>query len=99
MIKVTRHGDQRIRKRQGIKRSGVARMSHLAYDRGSTAFPPAIMRWLYKRIEDQQSETLEKKVYGEYIYIFDEERLITTFRVPRRYLRMLRRCRHRSNGE
>lgn len=83
MAKLTKHGSNRIRKRVGLPKKAVARTAALALERGRPieAFSGGMRRWLSARLTDEKSAALAV-VYGEFVYLFAEDHLITTIPLP-----------------
>ena len=90
--KVTRHADKRMRKRVGVNRSAVERMARKAMIEGYTRhdFSGSLRRYLdYLYHYNQSANNI--RVWGEKVWIFSDNILITVLDLPQRY-------KNRANG-
>lgn len=93
MAVLTNHGKKRIKERAGLPKKAVQASVDRAYEEGldRTEFSGSLRRYidfLYYQEEDKHKHRNTKiKIYGNMIYIFDRMVLITTFPLPRKFLR------------
>lgn len=88
MIKVSRHAEMRIRERQGLNKKSIERMAQKAFDKGirHEQTKGNLNKWLTsKYFVNQQANNL--RIYGDYLYVFDGNILVTVFRVPNNLLK------------
>lgn len=93
MTVLTNHGKKRIKQRAGLPKKAVQASVDRAFIDGldRTEFSGSLrkyMDFLYHQ-EDDNHKYRNKciKIYGNMIYIFDRMVLITTFPLPRKFLR------------
>lgn len=87
-IRVSRHAEQRMRERCGLNKKSVERMAQKAFDRGimHSQTRGKLYNWVTsKYFVNQKANNL--RIYGDYLYIFDENVLVTVFRVPNNLLK------------
>ena len=82
--RVTKHGNRRSRERMGIPKKAVDRNAQIALEKGirhrdATGKLKRYMDYLYMR---GGCEANNMRVYGDHIYIFRDETLITVLNVP-----------------
>lgn len=88
MIKVSRHAEIRIRERQGLNKKSIERMAQKAFDKGirHEQTKGNLNKWLTsKYFVNKQANNL--RIYGDYLYVFDGNTLVTVFRVPNNLLK------------
>ena len=82
MIKVSTHAYERARERLGLNADALKRLCALAYCYG-THFEDtkgALFRFLERRKAEHPDNDI--RVYGENLFIFKGERLVTVYRLP-----------------
>lgn len=83
---VTRHAEERLKERLGLNKKSCARIAQKAYDMGITHTEKS--GTLNKYLKHKERQLLEgtdytsAKVYGEYIFIFAHNVLVTTMELP-----------------
>lgn len=92
-MRVTRHADKRMRKRVGVNRSAVEKMARRALNDGYTRhdFQGSIRRYLDALYYHNDGEANNIRVWGEKVWIFADNTLITVLDLPQRY-------KNRANG-
>lgn len=91
-MRVSRHADNRARKRAGVPRSAVKRMAARAMTEGVTRLETAgsLRRYLdYLYHYDESANNI--RVWSEKVWIFADQTLITVLDLPQRY-------KNRANG-
>lgn len=91
-MRVTRHADKRMRKRVGVNRSAVEKISRKAMTDGYTRydFSGSLRRYL-DYLYHYNEEANNIRVYAEKVWIFSGNILITVLDLPQRY-------KNRANG-
>lgn len=91
MPKITAHGEERLRKRIGIPARATERSARNAKVRGKkrTEFSGPVRRYLDKlhyrgKLENKATDIV---VYGQVIYLFAGEYLLTCWRLPNKFLK------------
>jgi hypothetical protein len=97
-IDVTHHGKRRIRERCGIKSKGADRLARIAFEKGLTRSDVSgslarYMDFLYH----YNCEANNVRIYGDKIYIFCNEVLVTVYNLPKRYRDMANRMMKEKN--
>lgn len=80
---LTNHGRKRLKERLGFPKSACDKMAQLAYDNGFKRDDARgkARRYLSKLLI--QGEANDLRVYGEFIYVFYDNRLITVLNLPK----------------
>ena len=86
MCHVTRHGEQRAIERLGLKKKSVQRMAERALDKGirHSDTKSSLNRYLTK-IYLNYEKANNIRIYGQGIYIFNDEILLTVYDLPNKY--------------
>lgn len=82
MIIVTEHAKERCRERLGLKPEATQRMADKIYKLGLT------QDQAYGELQNflkKYDESLDLRVYGEFLFLYDEERLVTAYKLPPYY--------------
>ena len=90
---ITRHGDQRTRKRVGVNRSAVAKLAKKALDNGIARDDThgGLRRYL-DYVSHRNSRPVIIRVWSEKVWVYSEDYiLITVLDLPQKY-------RNRANG-
>lgn len=85
---VTRHAKKRLHEREGTKKSAVYRKASLVLERGCTVEETKgrLRKWL----EQNRTGGENMRIYGDKLYIFVGETLITVYKIPNELLGQLR---------
>jgi hypothetical protein len=82
-VTVTKHAEDRIRKRMGIPKRAVQRTAQLAYDKGEVYSDLGVELEKQECTLNWRSVDLVK-VYGEFVFLFDKDAtLITVMHKPK----------------
>lgn len=83
-MKISRHGDKRVRERIGIPRKAVAKLSSeaLAQGRGQNDFKGSFRKYLDWLGREYLTAPL---VHNGYIWIFSHDKLVTVYPVPNKF--------------
>lgn len=86
---VTRHAKKRLHEREGTKKSAAYRKASLVFERGYRIEETKgrLRRW----VDSCCNGTENMRIYGDKLYIFVGETLITVYQVPNTIARNLRR--------
>lgn len=92
-MKVTNHGEYRVRKRTGVPKKAVDRMAKRALLEGigRCEFSGSLRRYLDGAYHHHNEEANNIKVWNEKIWIFNGDILITVLDLPQKY-------KNRANG-
>ena len=91
MVTVTRHARQRVRERVGIPARAVQRYAETAYKDGLRH--GELTGWLARYIDGvylQKKKANDIRVYGEFVLLFQDARLITIINLPNRHKKTAR---------
>ena len=82
MVHVTRHAKKRLKERSGLQKGSMARISEKAFTQGINYGDTKgrLRKWIAK--VDFDSGTKMTKLYGDTLYLFDDNRLVTILQVP-----------------
>ena len=82
-IAVTRHAEDRMHQRSGLKKKSLQRLADRAYDRGTprAELKSEIRHWVDHRYETHDQNT-DLRVYGDKLYVFCEHRMVTLIQLP-----------------
>lgn len=83
-ITVTYHARKRLKERLGIRKSACVRHAQLVFDKGTPRQEVSgnLRRYMNKK-HLQDPSINEMRLYGEFIYMFCDESLVTVFGVPK----------------
>lgn len=83
MVIITKHGEKRIRERSGINKKAVERIVQKAYDVGFTREDTTgqLKKWI-DRIYEKNLPANRVRIYGDNMYLFANEYLITMIQIP-----------------
>lgn len=98
MVQITQHGKARVRKRCGLPSKSVSRMVQEALDKGlkhseTTGRLNRYITALY--FKNQKANNI--RIYGDKVYIFSNETLITVLNLPNQYKKLAEKCFERRN--
>ncbi len=95
MINVTVHSRKRIKKRCGVNMRSAERLANIAFDKGlSREDIKGPFRGYLDYVYSYNRQANNIKVYGDKIYIFCGEYLVTVLNTPRKYIKMLNKRRN-----
>lgn len=87
---ITRHAYKRGKQRLGLNAKALERMVETALDEGT---PHKDTKGAFKRYLNglylQYKQANNIRVYGQHIYLFRRDRLITIYHVPKEFIRHL----------
>lgn len=83
MVIITRHGGRRVRERSGINKKAVHRIVCKAYHEGFTREDTngELRKWI-ERICEKNKPADQVRIYGDNMYLFADNYLITMFQIP-----------------
>ena len=89
---VTRHAKKRLHEREGTKKSAAYRKASLVLERGHrlTELKGRLRRWAEGK-NDRDNNADNMIVYGDKLYIFHRDKLITVFQIPHSIAKDIRR--------
>ena len=90
-MKVSRHAERRMRKRLGIGRDSCLRMAERIYEKGKKYSDTTgrLRRYIdFVRFKEGENKDFDVRVYGNYIYIYKEEVLITVYEIDKKLKRL-----------
>lgn len=86
MLIVTDHGEERMRKRCGLKKKAAERLAKIAFEKGITLEETTGELHSYLKAQQRYNGQANNiRVYGDKIYIFCNEYLVTVLNTPREY--------------
>lgn len=87
-MKITKHGSERMEERTGLSKSSQEKMFQLALTSGTERnnYTGQFGRYLDKLMLSQKAQI---KIYGNFIYIYKQNSLITVLNVPTKYRKYL----------
>jgi hypothetical protein len=98
MLSVTNHGKSRIKERCGIKAKGVDRLAKIAFDKGLThAETSGELNRYITSLYFYNKQANNIRLYGDKVYIFCEEVLVTVLDTPHRYRAIVKKLMNRRN--
>ena len=89
-IRVSRHALQRLRERCGLNKKSAERLAQKAYEKGIRHGQTKgnLNKWV--TAQHFKNENIDNLIiYGDNLYLFDGEILVTVFRVPNNLLKNL----------
>lgn len=91
---VTKHAEERIIERLGVSKSSVQRVADRAYLNGikMDGTQNALNRWIIWMAHDRGIGDAMRtiRIYGEYVFIFSGNTLITVHEIPQRLKKQAR---------
>lgn len=95
MAKITKHAYDRAKERMSISHHALDRMAGLVLDHGVKKDDTrGMLNGYLNQFSGLGGTANDTRVYGEYVYVFEQETLITVYQLPnalRRYLRLVRK--------
>lgn len=90
-VKVTAHGRKRIKKRCGVNMRGADRLANIVFVKGlkRTDIEGRCRYYLDNLYYSYNGQTDNIRVYGDKIYIFCGNVLVTVFNLPSKYMGMV----------
>ena len=82
-IKVSKHAEQRMRERCGLNKKSIERIAQKAYDKGISHKNTKgnLNKWITS-VYLKNTKANNIRLYGEMIYIFCGNILVTVFQIP-----------------
>lgn len=101
MTVVTNHGKKRMRERVGLPKKAVLSGADRALKNGldRTELSGSLRRYVDSLYWQTEIKGKNLKIYGNMIYIFDRMVLITTFAIPRKYLKTVEAIKEKKKRE
>jgi hypothetical protein len=88
MVRVSNHGNKRIRSRCGVPKKSVARIAKMAFDQGIRHCETTGALNKYITAQYFYNETANNiRIYADKVYIFSGEILVTVLELPHRFRR------------
>ena len=86
MVIVTRHAKQRLKERSGLNKKSVQRIAEKAYINGicHNETKGQLNKWI-AGVYFKNSDANNIRVYGDKLYLFHDEILITVLQIPHRF--------------
>lgn len=103
-MRVSRHGEKRIRQRVGIPRRSVERLARVILERGTRreAHKGRLRRYLDRKYEgtvaSKKGSVIDVILYGGTIYVIADETILTAYKLPSKLVRR-KRYREREAAE
>lgn len=90
-VRVTRHGNERVRKRCGIPNKAVSKAAQDAYDKGlkHTEATGKLYKYMTALIN---ANTNNIRIYGDKVYIFADTTLVTVLNLPPDLKKLALKC-------
>ncbi len=83
-VTLTKHGMDRLRERLGIPKKACQRMAQTAFDNGITYLNvKGETNRYFTRIYLKNTNANNIRIYGKFVYVFDDETLITVLHIPK----------------
>ena len=85
-ISLSKHAEKRMKERLNLNKQAATRMANKAYEQGinGNIKNGSLKKYIDSKIKEGKiNEYTEVKIYGDYVYIFDDGLLITVFIVPK----------------
>lgn len=84
-IEITRHAEQRMRERLGLNKKSIERMAQRAYESGMhhNETKGNLNKWITS-IYFKNKNANNIRIYGNMLYIFCNDILVTVFQIPHR---------------
>ena len=87
---VTRHGEQRIRERIGVKKKGCRRLADKVLQKGIRPDETTGHLNLYLNgMLEVKNGVNQIRVYGDKIFLYENIRLVTVKQTPREYMKII----------
>jgi hypothetical protein len=87
MVYVTQHAKKRCKQRLGLPKSACQRHAQKVFDKGLSRTEVKGNLKIYLDYLFLSRRSLNQiKLYGEFIYLFNDESLVTVLHTPRKYL-------------
>lgn len=82
-VSVTKHARKRLKERMGLPKSSIDRMANKVFESGTKHYETRgiLHKWM-SEIYLKHGSGNQMRIYGDYLYIFHQNTLITLFPVP-----------------
>lgn len=88
---ITDHAEKRLRKRIGLNKSSLQKMTDKALEKGiSHAETSGSLHRYIDKLYLTERKANNIKIYGEYVYLFRDSTLITVFALPSKFHKIVR---------
>lgn len=89
-IEITRHAEQRMRERLGINKKSIERIAQRAFDEGikHSETKGNLNKWVTSVYFKNESAN-NIRIYGNTLFIFDDNKLVTVYYIPRNLTKKL----------
>lgn len=102
MLRITEHGEERVRERCGIPKKAVRRLADKAFQFGlSHSETTGKLNKYITALYFKNTNADNIKIYGDKVYIFSGNTLITILNLPGSYKNVAKKCferRAKENG-
>jgi hypothetical protein len=100
MIQVTAHGKERMHERCGIKLKSVERLAKIAFEKGLThADVSGSLNGYLTSLYFYNGTANNIRLYGDKIYIFCNDVLVTVYDTPKRFLPLVNKLMRKRRDE
>jgi hypothetical protein len=98
-MKLTKHATNRIKERIGIPKSSAEKMGNLALTKGICHNQTSgSFRKYFDFLYLSHGNANNVRVYGEMVYLFNNETLITVFPLPNEYKKIIKKIKNALQG-
>jgi hypothetical protein len=95
-VKITEHGDKRVRKRCGVPRKAVSRMAEKAFENGiKHSDTQGKLNKYMTLLFFKNTNANNIRIYGDKVYIFAGKTLITQLDLPNKLKKLAIKCMER----
>lgn len=90
MARLTDHAKKRAKQRLGLSEKAALRQAERALEHGlrHAECPKKLRGWMAERYRRGGGKANNMRVYGEHLFLFADDLLITVFRLPRDLVRL-----------
>lgn len=91
---ITKHACQRAKERLGLNKKAIKRMAEIAFEKGlrhSDTNPHSQLNRFFSALYLKHEFADNIRIYGEHVYIFGGEKLVTIFKLPGPYRKMVKK--------
>lgn len=83
-VEITRHAEQRMRERLGLNKKSIERIAQRAFDEGirHSETKGRLNKWITSVYFKNESAN-NIRLYGNTLFIFDGNKLVTVYYIPR----------------
>lgn len=98
-LEITRHAQDRAKKRMGLNARALERMAQRAYETGlrHSGAKGRLKRWIDGRyLEHGTADNI--RIYGRHVFIFCGHTLVTILYLPKGLIKLAEKCREQATG-